>query len=211
MLTEHVGWRRPRGAGEAEGRKSLEIVEMTESYEATGTTGHSSLEVGGDPPCWAGSLAGRWDNEPSPARPDLTTRAHVHDLVVVFYREIVFDEVLEPIFGEVAEVDWVEHLPRLIDYWCSILFGTENPTGSVTKAHRRLHDLAPIEREHCDRWFALWCSSVDQGWEGPNAERIKHYAGALMAGLAKRVFGFSWSPDPRCSPNHESPMALGPR
>ncbi len=43
-------------------------------------------------------------------------------------------------------------------------------------------------------WFSLWTRSVDERWEGPNAERAKSYAAALMAGLAKRVFGFVWSP-----------------
>ena len=123
----------------------------------------------------------------SPAcRPDLLARADVHDLVTTFYREIMFDELLEPIFGEVAEVDWIEHIPRLIDYWCSIIFGTTIYKGSVTKAHRRVHDLRPVEPEHCDRWFALWVHSVDERWEGPNAERVKSYAAALMAGMAKR-------------------------
>ena len=65
-----------------------------------------------------------WDEDGSTRtrRADLSTRAHMHDLVIAFYREIMFDELLEPILGEVAEVDWVEHIPRLIDYWCSILF-----------------------------------------------------------------------------------------
>ena len=48
---------------------------------------------------------------------DLDSRAAIHDLVVGFYREIVFDDLLEPVFGEVAEVDWAEHIPRLIAYW----------------------------------------------------------------------------------------------
>ncbi len=46
---------------------------------------------------------------------DLVSRSDVHDLVVEFYREVVFDEVLEPVFGEVAEVDWAAHIPRLVD------------------------------------------------------------------------------------------------
>jgi hemoglobin len=50
------------------------------------------------------------------ARGDLSSRSDVHDLVVEFYRDVVVDEVLEPIFGEVAEVDWAQHIPKLIDY-----------------------------------------------------------------------------------------------
>ena len=186
---------------------------MTLPRERSDVRGRGLVELGGDPPCWAGSFANYWDDDGASraCRHDLTTRADVHDLVTTFYREIMFDELLEPIFGEVAEVDWIEHIPRLIDYWCSIIFRTANYTGSVTKAHRRVHDLQPVEPEHCDRWFALWVHSVDERWEGPNAERAKSYAAALMAGMAKRVFGFSWSAD-RCSttPNLSSPQELKP-
>jgi hemoglobin len=169
---------------------------MTAFREGSHAADADSEQLGGDPPCWAGAFDDYWDDDGSTAtrRPDLSTPAQVHDLVIAFYREIMFDELLEPIFGEVAEVDWVEHIPRLIDYWCSILFsGSSRYSGSVTQTHRHLHSLQPIEPEHCDRWFSLWTHSVDEGWDGPNAERAKRYAAALMAGMAKRVFGFVWS------------------
>ena len=123
---------------------------------------------------------------------DLATPTDVHDLVTSFYREIVFDELLEPVFGEVAEVDWAEHIPSLIDYWCWILFGAKRYAGAVTKVHRHLHGLQPIEAEHCDRWYLLWAASIDARWAGPNAEHADRHAATLMAGLAKHVFGFSW-------------------
>jgi hemoglobin len=125
---------------------------------------------------------------------DLVTEADVHDLVVAFYREIMLDELLEPIFSDVAEVDWREHIPRLIDYWRWVLLGTPTYAGSVTKAHRHLHGLHPLEAEHCDRWFSLWVHCVDQRWAGPNSERAKHHATTMMTGLAKRVFDFAWAP-----------------
>ena len=124
---------------------------------------------------------------------DLATPTEVHHLVTRFYREIAFDELLEPIFAEVAEVDWAEHIPKLIDYWCWILFGTGVPTRSVTKVHRHLHGQRPIEPGHCDRWFSLWALTVDAGWSGPHADHAKDHAEALMAGLAKHVFGFTWT------------------
>ncbi len=124
---------------------------------------------------------------------DLATPADVHDLVTRFYREIVFDELLEPIFGEVAEVNWADHIPKLIDYWCWILFGTGRSPTSVIKVHRHLHELAPIGSDHCDRWFTLWVATVDAGWSGPNAMRAKAHAESLMEGMAKHLFGFTWA------------------
>lgn len=144
------------------------------------------VEEGGDPACWAGLVDDHRD------RADLSTPTDVHDLVIAFYREIVFDELLEPLFGEVAEVDWAEHIPKLIDYWCWILFGTKGYAGAVTKAHRHLHSLESIRPEHCDRWFSLWVRSIDERWAGPYADHAKGHAATLMAGMAKRLFGFTW-------------------
>lgn len=155
-------------------------------------------DEGGDPACWEGLVTDRRDR-PDPddqggPRPDLATPTQVHHLVVEFYREIVFDELLEPVFGDVAEVDWAEHIPKLIDYWCWILFQQAGYTGAVTKVHRHLHGQAPIRAEHCDRWYDLWVRSVDARWAGPYANQAKAHAATLMAGLAKHVFGFVWTP-----------------
>ncbi len=127
---------------------------------------------------------------------DITTVSDVHDLVVEFYREVVFDELLEPVFGEVAEVDWAEHIPKLIDYWSHILLGVAGGTGPVMQAHRHLHSLVPITTELCDRWFVLWSEVVRQGWTGPVADRAVSHAAALMSGMAKHLFGCEWSPSP---------------
>jgi hemoglobin len=118
----------------------------------------------------------------------------VHDLVTAFYREIVFDDLLGPVFGEVAEVQWAEHIPKLIDYWCWILFGAKDYRGAVTRTHRHLHSLEPLRPEHCDRWYGLWSATIDSAWSGPHADHAKHHAASLMAGLAKHVFGFAWTP-----------------
>ena len=125
---------------------------------------------------------------------DLVSRAEIHDLVVEFYREVVFDDLLAPIFGEVAEVDWSQHIPKLIDYWCRILLREGSYAGAVTAAHRHLHDLEPVRAEHCDRWYVLWANCVDARWAGPVADRAKSHAASLMAGMAKHIFGFEWAP-----------------
>jgi hemoglobin len=126
--------------------------------------------------------------------PDLSTPSEIHDLVTAFYREIVFDDLLEPIFGEVAEVDWAEHIPKLIDYWCWILLGINRYPGAVTRTHRHLHGLQAIQPAHCDRWFSLWVACIDGRSAGPHADHAKRHAQTLMAGMAKRIFGYSWAP-----------------
>ena len=152
-----------------------------------------AIEHGGDPPCWEGLIQDQRD-APADAPLDLSTPTQIHHLVTAFYREIVFDELLEPIFGEVAEVDWADHIPKLIDYWCWILLGTDGYPGAVTRTHRHLHGLQAIESAQCDRWFALWIACVDDRWAGPHADHAKRHAHTLMAGMAKHIFGYEWKP-----------------
>ena len=61
---------------------------------------------------------------------DLDTRGQIHDLVIQFYREIMLDPLLGPVFDEVAEVEWRLHIPRLIDFWCRF---SASPILSTTK------------------------------------------------------------------------------
>lgn len=123
---------------------------------------------------------------------DLDTRAQIHDLVVDFYREIALDELLGPVFGEVAEVDWAVHIPRLIDYWCGVLLREAGYDGYILSAHQHVHGLQPLESSLFDRWYSLFSASVDARWSGPIATRAKAHAAHMAQVLASRVSGISW-------------------
>jgi hemoglobin len=125
---------------------------------------------------------------------ELERRRDVHDLVVSFYREIVFDDLLAPVFGEVAEVDWAVHIPRLIDYWCRVLFGERGYHGAVLAAHRHVHDLEPFSADLFDRWYELWVRSVDASWCGPVADAAKTHAALVAGSLARRLLDLDWAP-----------------
>lgn len=130
----------------------------------------------------------------SAERPDLSTRTDIHDLVVDFYREVVWDDLLDAVFDGVAEIDWETHIPKLVDYWCRIVLDDPGPKYPIMAAHRALHALEPLGPEHCDRWWTLWSECIDRGWSGPRAEHARSHATSLMAGMARHVFGFEWSP-----------------
>ena len=132
---------------------------------------------------------------PADVRGDLDNRTAIHDLVVHFYREIVFDDVLGPVFSEVAEVDWSVHIPKLIDFWCRVLLGEVGYEGNLLAAHHHVHNLEPLRVEHFDRWYALWEAGVDAGWTGPIAERAKSHAFRIGTTLARRILDVSWRDD----------------
>jgi hemoglobin len=125
---------------------------------------------------------------------DLATRAEIHDLVIHFYREVALDDLLGPVFGEVAEVDWAVHIPRLIDYWSQVLLGEAGYDGAILAAHRYVHGLEPLRVELFDRWYGLFVASVDGRWAGPRAERAKQHAAKTASILARRLLDVAWSP-----------------
>jgi hemoglobin len=125
---------------------------------------------------------------------DLDARREIHDLVVRFYREVAFDDLLNPVFSEVAEVDWSVHIPKLIDYWCRVLLGEPGYHGAILAAHRHVHDLDGFRIDHFDRWYSLWVVSVDAGWAGPLAERAKRHAALIATSLARRLLDTTWQP-----------------
>lgn len=127
---------------------------------------------------------------------DLDRRSAVHDLVVAFYREVVFDDLLDPIFGEIAEVDWSLHIPKLIDYWCRVLLGEPGYEGNLLAAHRHVQSLSPLHADHFDRWYALWEQTIDSRWTGPGADRAKHHAARIGATLHRQLLGEGWHPLP---------------
>jgi hemoglobin len=130
------------------------------------------------------------------ARGDLDDRAQIHDLVIAFYREIVFDDLLGPVFEEVAEVDWTEHIPKLIDFWCRVLLGQPGYDGYILGPHQAVNQLERFRPEHFDRWYGLWVESVDARWAGPIAEVAKSHAAHMAAVLARRLIGVDWAPSP---------------
>jgi hemoglobin len=127
-------------------------------------------------------------------RLDLDRRSQVHDMVVRFYREIVFDDVLGPVFEEVAEVDWSLHIPKLIDFWCRVLLGEPGYDGYLLHAHASVHEMETFQPEFFDRWLRLFIETVDEGWEGPYAEKAKTHAEHVAGVLARRL-GVEWVPD----------------
>jgi hemoglobin len=125
---------------------------------------------------------------------DLDSRTQIHNLVVSFYREIVFDDLLGPVFEEAAEVDWTLHLPKLVDYWCRVLLDQPGYDGYLLGPHQRVHELEPFRHEHFDRWYTLWTVEVDHQWAGPIADTAKRHAARVAETLARRVAGIDWSP-----------------
>jgi hemoglobin len=104
---------------------------------------------------------------------DLEGPEEVSRLVRAFYARVYADELLAPIFVEVAGVKMEDHLPTMERFWTTVLFGHRLYFGNPMLVHRRLDAIQRLEPRHHERWVQLFESTVDQLFAGPTAERAK--------------------------------------
>jgi hemoglobin len=107
---------------------------------------------------------------------DLDSPEEIAEMVRRFYADVAMDDLLGPMFNDVARVDWSEHLPKLTAFWCRALLDLPGYAGNPFRAHAEVHDLRPFTPEHFQRWLSLFHETLDLGWVGPNAQRAHQLA-----------------------------------
>ena len=119
--------------------------------------------------------------------PDITSRHEIVRLVDRFYTRVRADEILGPIFDDVATVDWAAHLPKMYAFWEQVLFGTAGFKGNPLAVHRALARLTPLGDREFDRWIALFTDTVDDLFVGPGADEVKLRAARIRAVMQYNV------------------------
>lgn len=127
--------------------------------------------------------------KPSP-RP-LQNRDDVQLLVDSFYAKVRADDFIGPIFTDVAQVDWAEHLPKLYNFWEDLLFGSDKYDGRPFPPHRPLG----LRIEHFERWLQLFVATVDEHFTGLKAEEAKYRAVRIARNFCVNLGLLSLKPD----------------
>ncbi|MGV3760767.1 MAG: group III truncated hemoglobin [Actinomycetota bacterium] len=112
---------------------------------------------------------------PPPTR-DLDSPEEIAEMVRRFYADVAQDDLLGPLFNDVARVDWSDHLPKLTAFWCRALLGLQGYAGNPFRAHALVHLQQPFTHAHFERWLSLFHDTVELGWQGPSAQRALELA-----------------------------------
>lgn len=107
---------------------------------------------------------------------DIENRSDIEALVNSFYSKVKRDEMLSPIFGEVAKIKWKNHLPIMYNFWENAVFHTGVYQGNPMEVHRQLNNKQSLTPLHFKRWTELFVYTVDDLFSGKNAESIKQRA-----------------------------------
>ena len=129
------------------------------------------------------------DREPA----DLHNRDDVLILVNDFYHRAFDDELLGPIFVDVARMDLAHHLPIICDFWETVLFQAGLYRRNALQIHLCLNARAPLGAPHFARWLALWTATVDANFAGEKAELAKTQGARIAGSIQRRLQGRSGS------------------
>jgi hemoglobin len=116
---------------------------------------------------------------------DLDSRQNIEAFVDLFYQRILSDELLAPIFIDVAEIDLNAHLPHIKNYWCKLLLGDKAYNRHTMNIHRQLHGKRPLVAVDFQRWLDTFIATVDDNFAGERAGRAKIVAATIAANMAK--------------------------
>jgi len=110
--------------------------------------------------------------------------AMIERLVHAFYKKVMEDDVLRPIF-EPRIRDWPAHLARMCQFWSSVVLLTGVYHGRPMPAHVRL----PVDSVHFDRWLTLFDETARAVCPPPAAalfiDRARRIAESLELGVAQ--------------------------
>lgn len=115
-------------------------------------------------------------------KPDITSKKDIELLVNSFYDKVKPDPLIGFFFKDIVPVNWPEHLPRMYDFWSSIVFGDGTFKGNPIAKHLKLNQMHRLTPAHFNHWLALWAANADALFAGPNTETIKQRA-QTIAGI----------------------------
>ncbi len=124
---------------------------------------------------------------------DIETYDDIVKLVDTFYQKVVKDPTLGPAFNDVAQVDWPNHLPRMYQFWETVIFSKPGYKGNPAVIHSQLRDKMEAQGHqltlaHFDYWIDLFQATVDELFVGKRADQAKRSAYQMGRGLTVHLY-----------------------
>lgn len=119
----------------------------------------------------------------------IENRTDVSFLVHQFYAKIRADDEIGFYFNEMIS-DWEAHLEKLTDFWETNLFGTRKYKGNPHAVHNEVdaHFDEKITANEFGIWLNHWFQTIEEYFEGENAETLKRRARKMSTFLFMSMF-----------------------
>jgi hemoglobin len=122
-------------------------------------------------------------------RKEIENRKDIALLVQTFYTKIRADAEIGFYFNEMI-ADWEEHSGKLTDFWEMNLFAIRKYNGNPIEAHNKVdeHFNGSITSNEFGIWLNLWFATIDELYEGENADILKRRARKMSSFLYLNIF-----------------------
>lgn len=119
----------------------------------------------------------------------IENRTDVAFLVNHFYDKIRADREIGFYFNEMI-TDWDAHLEKLTDFWETNLFGVRKYKGNPHAVHNEVdaHFDEKITVNEFGIWLNHWFQTIDEHFEGENADTLKRRARKMSTFLFMSMF-----------------------
>ncbi len=117
---------------------------------------------------------------------ELTSADDLLLLFRAFYARAGKDEFLSPFF---ATLNLETHLPHIISFWESLLFGAGTYSGDMMGAHIRVHESRAMQTRDFEQWVKLLHQTTDDFFEGEKATELKNRAQQIAQLLSLKFTG----------------------
>ncbi len=115
-----------------------------------------------------------------PNKPDISTKAHVEQMVQNFYESLLTEVSIKPMF---AHIDFKKHMPHMVAFWSFVLLDEAGYTTNVFDKHVNLG----IKKEHFAIWLTHFENTVNAHFSGEKAELAKQRANLIAYTFEKKL------------------------
>ncbi len=118
---------------------------------------------------------------------DIQNQKDLYFLVDEFYKKLLDDYRINYIFTDIVKIKIEEHLPILVTFWSQMILGTGGYTNNLTDIHLKVDKLKRLTPKLFEIWINHFNQTVNENFEGKNANEIKLQAKNLSILLQIKI------------------------
>lgn len=124
---------------------------------------------------------------------DIENLEDIKLLVDTFYQKATKNDIIGPIFTDIAKVNWEHHLPIMYSFWGSVLLGLPGYVGNPMDAHFRLNQKIPLTDRDFNTWKDLFIETINDFFEGKIADEAKKKAVSIADLMFYKIQNYNQS------------------
>jgi len=118
---------------------------------------------------------------------DIQHQTDLYLLVDEFYKKLLSDDTISYVFTDIVKIKIEEHLPILVTFWSQVILGTGGYANNLTQIHLDIDAKSHLTPALFKVWIGHFNTTVNENFEGENAEKIKTQALNLATVLQIKI------------------------